>query len=156
MAETSWGQRVAGSFSSFMARTFSSRSGEPEPLNDAQARRPPFGHLVPFGAQQLRSVPRNDWGADGFAYTGGKTTVNPIGAGVVVRHGVPVLAGPAIGVQLGTAVLFNNQMQNQGIQPGTLPLYSPSEIAALLGPTYAQSAALGAGPPAAYINSPGG
>ncbi len=155
MTQSAWG-RVAGSLTTWLqsGRWDTSGSGFPEPLSDGQARRPPFGHLIPFGTQQLRLTPRNDWGADAYAYTGGKTTVNPIGAGIVARYRVPTLSGPVRGVQLGTAVLFNNQMQNQGIQPGQLPLYSPREIAALLGPTVAQSVAPGA--TAAYINAPGG
>lgn len=154
MQRFSWGA-VTGSLATWLSsgRSDTRGNGAPEPLADGQARNPPFGHLIPFGTQQLRVIPRNDWGADAYAYTGGKTTVNPIGAGVVVRHRVATLSGPVTGVQLGTAVYFNNQMQNLGIQPGNLPLYSPAEIAALLGPTVSASVVPGAN---AYINAPGG
>lgn len=154
--QTAWG-RVAGSLATWLQTgrmTDIRGNGAPEPLADGQARNPPFGHLIPFGTFQSGPVARNDWGAAGTTYTGGKTTVNPIGAGIVVRHRVSTLSGPVTGVQLGTAVIFNNQMQNYGIQPGNLPLYTPQEIAALLGPVVSQSVVPGASQ--AFINSPGG
>jgi len=144
MYQASWG-KVAGSLVQWWnSGNRASRQGFPEPLADGQARNPPFGHLVPFGTQILRQIPRNDWGADAYAYTGGKVTVNPIGAGVVVRHKPPVLSGPVHGVQLGVGLLFNNQMQNQGIQPGQLPLYTPANLAGLLNPIAAQAVVPGA------------
>lgn len=155
MLQTAWG-RIVGSLSTRLTTgrlTDVRGNGAPEPLADGQARQPPFPLQVPFGTQQLRVIPRNDWGADQFSYTGGMVRYNPIGAGVVARHRVPTLSGPVTGVQLGAAVLWNSQMQNLGIQPGQLPLYTPLEIAALLGPVASQAVVPGA---AGYITAPGG
>lgn len=156
MLQTSWAT-IAGSLRTWLqsARWDTSGSGIPEPLSDGMVRNPPFGHYIPQPLGRIRPIQRNDWGAAGFtAYQAGIVPYNPIGAGVVVPYRVPTLSGPVAGVQNGTGIYWSSQMTNNGIQPGTLPLYSPADLNAIFGPLVAPAAVPGIGPPARFINQP--
>ena len=108
--------------------------------------------MVPFGAQQLRQIRRNDWGAAGWAYTGGKVPINPIGAGVNVPYRLQPLSRGTVAASWGVgdltapSVFWTSQQQNYGQQPRVGPLFTPQELQALLGPIPAQSVVPGAGP----------
>lgn len=68
----------------------STQAGMPPPLVNAE-RRPPsqVQHRPGFGLATYKGLRRNDWGAAGNAYDGGRLLYNPIGAGLVATRRGP-------------------------------------------------------------------
>ncbi len=117
--------------------------GEPAPMAAADHR--PLEnveHRIPYGLPHYQFTRRYDRGSAAYAFDSGRTTSNPIGAGVVFLHALPVFS-PLIGQVIpGQGIFWNSQTINPGqAGPELGPLYSPQILKQLLGPTLAQAVA---------------
>lgn len=134
--------RAAGSLGQWFQARFGAnmQRGEPPPLGHNARRRPRWSSAIPFGTARYTPLPHYDWGAAGYAYRGGRVFYNPIGGGIVYTRQLRPEAGAVLAVQNGVGIYWSSQMINAGAQPELGPLYSPSYLAALLGPIVSQAA----------------
>lgn len=115
----------------------------PEPLSEAEQYAPPLSHLpVPLGKPVFkRGMVDFDYGANAFAIDIGRLTSNPIGAGVIFTHPLPIMPEATAQVINHTMIFWRAQMINGGVQPEFGPLYTPRQLQTILGPL-AQAAVL--------------
>ena len=95
-------------------------------------------HRIPYGLPTYKMTRRYDRGSAAFAFDAGRLFSNPIGAGVVFNHQLPIFSSLIGQVIPGQGIFWNNQtIGTAGPELG--PLYSPQVLNSLLGPTLGQA-----------------